>query len=48
MTGGGKGFGRDFFVSYCQADRAWAEWTAWELESAGFRVPVQVEYSSAL
>jgi hypothetical protein len=21
--------GQDFFVSYTQADRAWAEWLAW-------------------
>jgi hypothetical protein len=41
VIGGGKGFGRDFFVSYCQSDRAWAEWIAWELESAGLRVLVQ-------
>jgi hypothetical protein len=27
---------RDFFVSYAQADRAWAEWLAWELEAAGY------------
>jgi hypothetical protein len=31
----------DFFVSYTQADRAWAEWIAWELEEAGHRVLVQ-------
>ncbi|WP_018505977.1 wHTH domain-containing protein [Parafrankia discariae] len=30
-----------FFVSYTQADRAWAEWIAWQLEDAGFRVLVQ-------
>jgi hypothetical protein len=41
VTGGGTGFGRDFFVSYCREDRAWAEWIAWELENAGFRVLVQ-------
>ena len=28
---------RDFLVSYTQADRAWAEWLAWELEAAGYR-----------
>jgi TIR domain len=27
---------RDFFISYTQADRAWAEWLAWELEAAGY------------
>ncbi|GAA1537797.1 hypothetical protein GCM10009827_065840 [Dactylosporangium maewongense] len=31
----------DFFVSYTQADRAWAEWIAWELEEDGHRVLVQ-------
>ena len=34
--------GWDFFVSYAQVDRAWAEWIAWELEEDGFRVLVQV------
>ncbi|GAB2987769.1 FxSxx-COOH system tetratricopeptide repeat protein [Saccharothrix stipae] len=33
--------GWDFFVSYTQDDRAWAEWVAWELEEAGYRVLVQ-------
>ena len=27
---------RDFFVSYTAADRAWAQWLAWELEAAGY------------
>jgi TIR domain len=31
----------DFFVSYTSADRAWAEWVAWQLEQAGYRVIVQ-------
>ena len=31
----------DFFVSYAQADRAWAEWIAWLLEEDGYRVLVQ-------
>ncbi|OHV47352.1 TIR domain-containing protein [Pseudofrankia sp. BMG5.36] len=31
----------DFFVSYTQADRAWAEWISWQLEAAGFRVHLQ-------
>jgi hypothetical protein len=31
----------DFFVSYTRSDRAWAEWVAWVLEEAGFRVLVQ-------
>ena len=31
----------DFFVSYTQSDRRWAEWVAWQLEEAGYRVLVQ-------
>jgi hypothetical protein len=31
----------DFFISYTAADRAWAEWIAWQLEDAGYRVLVQ-------
>jgi len=38
-SGGGEGW--DFFVSYTQADRPWAEWIAWTLEEAGWRVLVQ-------
>lgn len=33
--------GWDFFISYTQADRAWAEWIAWTLEEDGHRVLVQ-------
>jgi TIR domain/Het-E N-terminal domain len=33
--------GRDFFISYRSADRAWAEWIAWELEATGYTVFVQ-------
>jgi hypothetical protein len=29
---------RDFFVSFNQADRAWATWIAWVLEEAGYSV----------
>ncbi|WP_239341568.1 FxSxx-COOH system tetratricopeptide repeat protein, partial [Frankia sp. CiP3] len=39
MDGGGGGW--DFFVSYTAVDRAWAEWIAWSLEEAAFRVLVQ-------
>jgi len=28
----------DFFVSYAQADQPWAEWVAWQLKEAGYRV----------
>ena len=31
----------DFFVSYTQADRAWAEWIAWQLEEDSYRVLIQ-------
>jgi tetratricopeptide (TPR) repeat protein len=31
----------DFFISYTQRDRPWAEWIAWELEEAGHRVLIQ-------
>jgi TIR domain len=30
-----------FFVSYAAADRAWAEWIAWQLEAAGHHAIVQ-------
>ena len=40
-AGGGPGGGPDFFISYTQADRAWAEWIAWALEDDGYRVLVQ-------
>jgi hypothetical protein len=29
------------FVSYTSADRAWAEWIAWQLEAEGYHVVVQ-------
>jgi len=38
-TPGAQGW--DFFVSYTGADRAWAEWVAWQLEDAGYRVLIQ-------
>jgi hypothetical protein len=33
---------RDFFVSHAGADRAWAEWVAWELSEAGYTVELDV------
>jgi tetratricopeptide (TPR) repeat protein len=33
--------GKDFFVSYNKADRAWAEWIAWQVEAAGNSVVIQ-------
>jgi hypothetical protein len=41
VGGGGDAGTWDFFVSYTQVDRGWAEWVAWELEESGFRVLVQ-------
>ncbi|WP_063793288.1 toll/interleukin-1 receptor domain-containing protein [Frankia sp. R43] len=31
----------DFFISYTQPDRPWAEWVAWQLEEAGYSVLLQ-------
>jgi len=31
----------DFFVSYTRDDQQWAEWIAWELEQAGYKVLIQ-------
>src|SRR3954453_17681231 len=31
----------DFFISYTQTDQPWAEWIAWQLEDAGYRVVIQ-------
>ncbi|AEH07616.1 MULTISPECIES: tetratricopeptide repeat protein [Protofrankia] len=42
MTDGGADEGRwDFFVSYAEADREWAEWLAWTLEENGYRVLIR-------
>lgn len=35
------GVAADFFISYVAADRAWAEWIAWQLEEAGYAARVQ-------
>src|SRR5689334_4917908 len=32
---------KDFFISYSNADRAWAEWIAWTVEEAGYSVMIQ-------
>ena len=32
---------RDFFISYNKADLSWAEWIAWQLESAGNSTIIQ-------
>ncbi|MEG3634902.1 FxSxx-COOH system tetratricopeptide repeat protein [Micromonospora palythoicola] len=39
--GDGELTGWDFFISYTQSDRAWAEWIAWLLEEDGHHVLVQ-------
>ena len=31
----------DFFISYTQADKHWAEWIAWQLEDAGYSTSLQ-------
>src|SRR5690348_3078710 len=31
----------DFFISYNKADRAWAEWIAWQLEAEGYTTVFQ-------
>jgi TIR domain-containing protein len=37
----GRGREWDFFISYTQADRTWAEWIAWLLEEDHHRVLIQ-------
>jgi WD40 repeat protein len=32
---------KDFFISYNNADKNWAEWIAWTLEEAGYSVVIQ-------
>ncbi len=32
---------KDFFISYNQADRQWAEWIGWQLEEEGYSVIIQ-------
>ena len=41
MSAESPGTKSDFFISYTQADRAWAEWVAWQLEAAGYRCIIQ-------
>ena len=33
---------KDFFISYNSADQQWAEWIAWQLEEAGYKIEVTV------
>lgn len=32
---------RDFFISYSESDKAWAEWIAWQLENASYSTVLQ-------
>src|SRR5690349_22823732 len=41
-TGRMGGDRADFFVSHAGADRAWAEWAAWQLKQAGYAVELDV------
>ncbi len=41
-TGDVVGDHADFFVSHAGADRAWAEWAAWQLTDAGYTVELDV------
>src|SRR6266851_6796070 len=41
-TGGMGGETADFFISHAGGDRAWAEWVAWQLAEAGYRVELDV------
>src|ERR1035441_370130 len=41
-NGGMGGDRTDFFVSHAGADRAWAEWVAWQLIDAGYTVELDV------
>ena len=41
-TGAVGGDRKDFFVSHAGADRAWAEWVAWQLVDAGYTVELDV------
>lgn len=36
-------YSKDFFISYTQADRGWAEWVAWELQEAGYSCVYQAQ-----
>jgi tetratricopeptide (TPR) repeat protein len=41
MSGSEDTAERDFFISYAHADRAWAEWMGWQLETAGYTTVLQ-------
>lgn len=33
---------KDFFISYNKHDEKWAEWIAWQLENADYKVVIQL------
>src|SRR5262245_15350930 len=37
----------DFFISYSGADRAWAEWIAYQLEAQGLTVTLQRDFNTS-
>ncbi len=37
-----SGRGTDFFISHAGRDTSWAEWLAWQLQEAGYRVELDV------
>src|SRR3712207_3952190 len=39
---GASGRGVDFFISHAGRDTGWAEWLAWQLQQAGYRVELDV------
>jgi TIR domain/NB-ARC domain len=38
--------GKDVFVSYAGADRAWAEWAAWHLRESGYSVELNTDWAT--
>ena len=38
---------KDFFISYNSVDQQWAEWIAWQLEEAGYKIEIQAWDSQA-
>jgi KAP family P-loop domain/TIR domain len=35
---------KDFYISYTSADRSWAEWIAWQLDSEGYSVVIMQDF----
>ena len=38
----------DFFISHNRVDRLWAEWIAWQLETAGYEVILEGESDAGM